>query len=276
MNILRRTLVILSLLALNACTGVIFHPIQPHLLTPQQLNLHSEDVYFSSGTLRLHGWWLHATGEPRGTIVFVHGNAENISTHIGSVFWLPAHGYDVFLFDYRGYGKSQGTPMLAGVHDDFHAALDYVYTRPGIDTNRIVVFGQSLGAAISVVGLAESPYKERVNGLVVEGTFSSYRGIAREKLAGSWLTWLFQWPLSWTINNDYKPLDAIARIAPTPLLIVHSTNDEIIPFHHAQRLYDAAREPKQLMRVEGVRHIHAFTQAQYQQKLLGWLEQVVR
>ena len=260
------------LLLLSSCTGQVFQPDKKTYVTPKMLHLRSDDVYFDSDGLRLHGWWLHANQAPKGIVLFAHGNAQNISTHIGSVYWLPAQGYDVFLFDYRGYGLSEGTPTLPGIHHDFAAALKYVFDRPDINKDNVFVFGQSLGAAVVLVATTTSPYKSRLRAVIAEGAFTSYRSVAQEKLAGSWLTWLFQWPLSFTINDDFRPIDDVAKISPTPLLLIHSEADEIIPFHNALELYAAAREPKKLWVVKNLSHIHTFTRPENQEKLLEYLD----
>lgn len=264
---------LLLVLMLSGCSGLIFLPEKKTYVTPAMLHLKSDDVYFHSGPYILHGWWLHAIGPPRGTILFVHGNAQNISTHIASVYWLPPHGYDVFLFDYRGYGQSTGKPDLPGIHQDYAAALNYVFHRPGANTHNVFVFGQSLGAAVVLVGTDTSPYKSRLRAVIVEGAFTSYRSVAREMFGDFWLTWLFQYPLSWTINDDYRPIDHIAGISPTPLLLIHSKTDEVIPFHNAIELYAAAKQPKTLWVVQHARHIQTFKNPEYREKLLEYLQQ---
>ena len=264
---------ILVLLVLPGCSGLIFMPEKKTYVTPAMLHIKSEDVYFHSGKYVLHGWWLHAKKPVKGTVLFLHGNAENISTHIASVYWLPAQGYDVFLFDYRGYGQSGGKPDLPGIHQDYAAALDYLFHRPAANKTNVFVFGQSLGAAVVLVGTDTSPYKSRLRAVIVEGAFTSYREVAREMFGRFWLTWLLQWPLSFTINDDYRPIDHIARISPTPILLIHSEQDEVIPFHHALDLYAAAREPKTLWVVKNIAHIHTFTKAKYRRKLLEYLQQ---
>lgn len=264
---------LLLLLALTACNSLLFYPDPDLVLTPTQLKLQSEDVYIQSGEAKLHGWWLPAQGHAKGTILFSHGNAENISTHIASVYWLPAQGYNVLLFDYRGYGQSTGTPDLPGIHQDFAAALDYVFHRPDVDKQQIFVFGQSLGAAVALVACANSPYKNQLRAIIVEGAFSSYRQIAKEKLNDSWFTWALQWPLSFTISDEFRPIDAIAQLSPTPLLLIHSESDEVVPFHHATELFAAAREPKQFWRMHGIAHIHTFNIKENQQRLVAYLEE---
>ena len=112
------------LLLISGCTHLIFQPLKPHLIDPAQHGIVAEEHYFTTkDKVRLHGWLLPAQGESRGTLLFLHGNAENISTHIRSVWWLPKHGYNVFLFDYRGYGRSEGNPTLDGSLLDLRAAM---------------------------------------------------------------------------------------------------------------------------------------------------------
>lgn len=266
----------LLLTGLLGCSGVFFQPYRTYVQTPDQLGLAYQDVYFnaSDGT-RLHAWFLPAPGKALGTILFLHGNAQNISTHIMSVRWLPARGFNVFLPDYRGYGASEGEPTLAGVQDDVDAALRTLLARPDVNPDRIVVFGQSLGGAIAIYNVAHSPYRQHIKALVVESAFASYRQIAREKLASFWLTWPFQWPLSWTVSDRYSPAEAVARISPIPLLIIHGDRDAIVPVHHGRQLYELAREPKQLWIVAGGGHIQAFQRQNYRDRFVDYLTAVL-
>lgn len=278
MKQLFRWLPALLLLALSGCSQVIFQPMSQQVIDPREHGIETWDIYFDAadGT-RLHAWFLPAqTGTPRGTILFLHGNAENISTHIGSVYWLPRYGYNVFLFDYRGYGLSEGEPTLDGVQMDFRAALEKVFSMEAVAPGRVAVLGQSMGAVTAITGLADSPYKQRVKALIVEGAVTSYRDVAREKLSGFWLTWPFQWPLALTISDEYRPIDKVDDISPLPLLIIHSRDDEVIPVHHALELFEAAREPKELWLLDNVRHIAAFTFKENRERLVQYLEKVMK
>ena len=263
----RPTLLFFSVLLLNGCTGLFFHPQSQLLQTPAQLKLAYEDVYFTTDdAVQLHGWWLPAsTEEVSGTVVFLHGNAENISTHIASVAWLPANGFNVFLFDYRGYGLSQGAPDLAGLHRDVEAALALVKQRVDVTPN-LFLFGQSLGASLAVTSLVSQANRDTIRALVIDSAFASYREIAQEKLAAFWLTWL-----SLGINDTYRPLEAISRLSPLPVLIIHGTADQVVPIHHAQRLYAAAKQPKQLWLISGKEHIQSLSNAPVRQRLLDYL-----
>ena len=255
---------------------MVFQPMKTMLRTPDQIGLQYRDQYFtSSDGTRLHGWWLPAEGKAQGTVLLLHGNAENISTHIGSVYWLPAQHYNVFLFDYRGYGLSAGEPSLDGAMMDVKSALRWLLARKDLDPGRIIVFGQSLGGALGVYALASTGMSHKIRALILDSTFSDYHRIARDKLSSFWLTWPFQYPLSWLISDRYSPVRQIARISPTPVLIVHSQADMIIPVDHARRLFAAAKQPKELWIVPDGAHISAFNQPEMRKKLLRYLDGVL-
>ena len=263
-------------ISLMGCNGVFFQPYREWVQTPDRLGLVYEDVRFQAndGT-SLHAWFLPAQGKAIGTILFLHGNAENISTHIGAVYWLPARGFNVFLPDYRGYGMSQGVPSFPGVQDDVNSALRTLLARKDVQAGRIVVFGQSLGGAIAIYNVAHSPYRQHIRALVTESAFASYHQIAREKLAHFWLSWPLQYPLSWTVSDAYSPSAAVAQISPIPFLVIHGDQDQIVPLHHGQRLFELAKEPKQLWIVKGGGHIEAFRHQAYRDQFVAYLTKIL-
>lgn len=251
----------------GGCTGVFFQPQATIVRTPDELGLAYEDVYFRTADgLVLNGWFLPARGRAHGTLLFLHGNAENISTHIGSVYWLPQQGFNVFLPDYRGYGRSQGKPTLPGLQEDIDSSVRYLIGRSDVDPRQLVVFGQSLGGALAVHYAAHSGYREHIRSLVIDSAFASYRDIAREKLAGLWLG-----PLAITVQDEYSPIRSIATISPIPVLIIHCENDVIIPVAHARRLYEAAKPPKDLWIIPNCGHIQALRAQAVRERFAAYL-----
>lgn len=261
---------------LGGCSQVFFQPDKRKIITPDQLGLAHEEVRFrTEDGLELYGWFLPAQGKALGTVLFLHGNAENISTHIVSVGWMPERQFNVFLFDYRGYGASQGRPTMSGVQQDVDAALRTLLARTDVDTRRIIIFGQSLGGSIAAYYVAHSTLRDYVRALVIDSAFSGYTDIAREKLAATWLTWPVQWLAALTIDDRFNPLQAIKLISPIPLLIIHGDRDTIVPVHHAQLLYDAAQDPKQLWVVPGAGHIQALHDDIQRDRFVDYLSNIV-
>jgi hypothetical protein len=162
------------------------------------------------------------------------------------------------------------------VQEDVDAAMRTLLSRPDVNPNRIVVFGQSLGGSIAIYNVAHSPYRRHIRALVVESAFASYRQIAREKLADFWLTWPLQYPLSWTVSDEYSPSDAVAGVSPIPLLIIHGDQDPIVPVDHGKRLFELARIPKQLWVVPGGGHIQAFQHQTYRDRFVAFLTEVLQ
>jgi fermentation-respiration switch protein FrsA (DUF1100 family) len=262
------------MLLLAGCTQLFFQPHRVQVHTPDQLGLAYQVVRFPTADgLELYGWFLPAKGRAAGTILHLHGNAENISTHIASVAWLPERGFNVFLFDYRGYGASNGQPSLYGAQIDIDAAMKTLLERNGVEKDRIVFYGQSLGGALAVYNVAHSRFRDHIRALVIESTFSSYIEIAREELASHWFTWPFQWLPSLTVDDRYSPLLAVKMISPIPLLIIQGDQDAIVPVDEARQLYNAALEPKQLWILPGAGHIQAMREEAERDRLVAYLRE---
>lgn len=276
-----RSVLLLSLLALSACSNLIFQPSNGYIYDPEKIQdyfkIKIEDVYFynSDGHL-LHGWFLpNQSGKTHGTILFLHGNGENISSHVRMVWWLARSGYNLFMPDYRGYGFSEGEPELEGAHRDVQAAMKTLLDMPKVNKNRLVLYGHSLGGAIATTSLADSPYRKHFRALIVENSFTRYRTAAREALGGFWLTWPLQYPLSWTIRDDFAPIEAISRISPIPVLFVTSSHDPVIAPDHSTELYQAAGEPRDHWVFESDRHT-VFHTEQRRSRLLAYLARALK
>ncbi|WP_454907735.1 alpha/beta hydrolase [Variovorax gossypii] len=244
----------LPLLLAGCVQSMFYYPDNVRYETPDVLGMRYEPVQFTSadGT-RLSGWFLPAADrknpkEAKGTVVHFHGNAQNMSTHWRFVAWLPKQDYNVLVFDYRGYGQSEGKPEPKGVFEDSNAALNYVRSRQDVDPERLFVFGQSLGGtnAIAVVG---SGNRAGVKAAAIESTFYSYSSIANDKFKGAGLM----------VSDEYAASKYVAAVSPIPLLFIHGTADQVIPVEHSKRLLADAREPKRLIEVQGAGHLEPMT-----------------
>ena len=271
------TLLAITTLLQTGCSSVFFYPDNATYITPDRLNLEYEDIYLKTADGEtLHGWWLPApTDEPaKGTIYFLHGNAQNVSAHILNAAWLPEQGYNVFTIDYRGYGQSTGAPDIEGALHDVETGLRWLAQRRADSEHPLYILGQSLGGALGIALASEWVQRDEqpeLNGIILDGTFSGFRYIAREKLDLFWLTWPFQYPLSWTIPDDYEGTDRIAGVSPVPVMIIHSVRDGIIPFEHGVRLYEAAEQPKEFLQTD-TPHAATFVIPAYREAVLEFME----
>ncbi len=264
-------LFLLILFLLSGCNRLFFHPTTAEILTPDKLGLKYENIYITTpDNVKIHGWHLPATGAKKGSIIFFHGNAQNITTHIASVYWLPKYGYSVYIFDYRGYGQSQGQPSIEGLIIDANSVINYV--SQSLNEGNIVIFGQSLGGAIAINAIAELESKDHIKGIVIDSSFSGFRKIAREKLSELWLTWMFQYPISLAFSASYDFGIAAEKIAPIPLLVIHGNADHIIPFHHGKAIFRAASPPKILWEIDGGKHIDSMTKKKIRDDFVKFLD----
>jgi uncharacterized protein len=253
---MRSIAALLLAFCLTGCTQAFFQPSSAIATTPGQYGLEYQRMEFKAedGT-GLFAWFLPARGAPRGTVLYLHGNGENISTHFANVAWMPAAGFSVMALDYRGYGGSEGTPSLKGIQLDIDAAMGALLARPDVDAERIFIFGQSLGGALAIYYGAHTNQRAHVRAIIADSPFSDYRLITQEKLASTPLTWAFQWLPLFTVDNDYSPQASVRALSPIPLLLIHGDHDGIVPVDHSQRLYERAADPKELWVLPGVGHI---------------------
>lgn len=241
---------------ITGCNHLFYYPDSTVRLTPSQLNLKYEDISIETKDgEKLSGWFIHAKNDaPRATILHFHGNAENISTHFMYFSWLTEEGFDLIVFDYRGYGASTGEPSRNGLLLDSTAALSW--TRNNSRTKDLFIVAQSLGGAVVIPAFVKDPVNG-VKAIVLDSTFASYRSITRQKLSSIWLTWPLQWPLSFLVSDELSPIDFIQKVH-VPLLFLHSLKDPVVPFESGCALYLAAPQPKELWEVKWGGHTSAF------------------
>lgn len=251
----------------------------PHVTVPSRFGYDYEDVFLQAAdNTRLHGWLIAPSrehgGPPRGTIYFLHGNAENISTHFRATLWLLNHGYEVFALDYRGYGLSEGKPDVPEVFNDIDAGANWLLDRRRQQHSpALFIYGQSLGGSLAISHAQRSKMiVEQFDGLISEAAFTRFDTIARHVASRHWLTWSAQYPAQWLIGRQYDPLDAIATLDTLPKLLIHSRDDQIIPIHFGLALMEAAAEPKQWLVTTGP-HIRAAANPAVREAILGFLQQ---
>jgi len=217
---------------------LIYFPDAHHVTTPDREGLPYDPVTFSTKDgCSLDGWYIPA-GKARGTVLFCHGNAGNISHRIDSIRLFHDLDMNVFIYDYRGYGKSTGKTTEKGTYGDAEAAWRYITDVQGIDGDTVVIFGRSLGGAVAAYLAA----KMSPRALIVESSFTSVPALGAE---------IYRFfPVRILSRFDYPTIHFIADIS-CPVLVAHSTDDDIIPYGHGRELYAAAREPKWFLDMRG-------------------------
>ncbi len=217
---------------------LLYFPSRTLAATPADAGLEYEEIALRAedGT-RLSAWFLPAAAA-RGAILFCHGNAGNISHRLESLQLFHQLGFAVLIFDYRGYGQSAGSPSEEGTAQDAAAAWQYLRRTRQLPPERIVVFGRSLGGAVA----ARLAASEKPGALIIESAFTSMPDLA----AG-----LYPWlPARWLCRFKYDTRLSLQRLG-CPVLIVHSREDEIVPFGHGERLFATAKEPKTFLEIHG-------------------------
>ncbi len=200
----------------------------------QECSIRTEDG------VTLHAWFA-SVDTPLATLLISHGNGGNISHRSELMRRLLRTGFNVLMYDYRGYGKSEGSPDEEGVYKDGRAAFDYVLTLHGVDPKRIVLWGTSLGGAVAIDVATHRP----AAALILESTFSSAKDLARS-------VYPFL-PARFFLRSQFNSIDKIRNIT-IPVLSMHGNRDAIIPFALGRKLFDAANEPKQFYEIEGADH----------------------
>lgn len=206
--------------------------------TPADAGWTYEDVFITTGDgLRLHAWFV-AAEQSTATLLFFHGNAGNISHRLDSIAIMRELGLDILIIDYRGYGLSEGKPSERGTYLDARAAWDYLVDVRKVPPARIVVFGRSLGGAVA----AHLASQTRPAAVILESCFSSALDMARR---------LYPFMPARLITRLKYPVKDYVQRMNSPLLVVHSRSDEIIPFSMGQAIFDAAPEPRQFLEIRG-------------------------
>jgi fermentation-respiration switch protein FrsA (DUF1100 family) len=227
--------------------GVVLYIMQPKFLyspvrevssTPAELGLDFTNVVFKSADdLDLSGWYIPAESS-KLTVLFCHGNGGNIGHRLDSINIFHNLGLNCFVFDYRGYGNSQGKPSEEGTYMDAMAAHKWLTEEKKTPPEDIIIFGRSLGGTIA----ARLASKVEARALVVESAFTSYVDIGKEYYP--------YMPVRWFARFDYKTIDYIRNVH-CPVMLIYSRNDGVVPYKFGLELYEAANEPKEFIEIFG-------------------------
>lgn len=238
------TLVLYAVVLVSCENRIIYHPYKyPEGEWSASANsaLRVEEVWFRAADgVKLHAWYFPSE-DPRATVLFFHGNAGNLTHRVENIKHLTPLGLNVFIFDYRGYGKSEGSPGEAGLLQDSQAAYDTLVKTRNVPPETLILFGRSLGGAFA----ADVAFKNPAAGLILESAFTDARDMARKMFPIL--------PVGWAIRSRLDAVNKVPHIT-IPKLFFHGTEDEVVPYRLGRKLYEAAAEPKQWYDIQGAGH----------------------
>ncbi|MBU1155444.1 MAG: alpha/beta hydrolase [Proteobacteria bacterium] len=232
-------------LSLLGCDGFIerqvFYPEREYYAQPADFGLTAQDVWLTTTDgVRLHGWYLPAPGASN-LVLFCHGNAGNISHRLENLALLNRAGMAVFIFDYRGFGQSQGKPSEQGMYLDAEAAWQWAQGQAQSQGGRVVIFGRSLGG-VAATYLAS---RQQPAGLILESTFTNLGAMAKSFFP---LPGLESW-----LGGRFNSLGRAPQVS-CPVLMLHGDADQVVPYRLGQELYEALPQPKRFITLQGAGH----------------------
>lgn len=220
----------------------IFYPTREIPVTPPVIGLGFEDVYFKTQDgVTLNGWFIKAPNG-RCTLLCFHGNAGNLGHRLEKIALFHRLGVNIFIIDYRGYGKSEGKPTEEGVYQDALAAYDYLLTRRDVDPDKIIGYGDSLGGAVAV----DLATKKKLACLIIDSSFTSVADLSKT---------IFPFVPPFLLTTKMDSASKVKNIS-VPKFFIHSINDEIVPFALGKKLFDAAAQPKEFLEITGGHNIN--------------------
>ncbi len=248
----------LILFTLTGCNHLFYFPTADVYYPPENLKLKYEKVAFKSadGTA-LTAWFIPTVKKKvKGTIVQFHGNAENMTSHYMSLVWLVQEGYNLFTFDYRGYGASAGKPTQKGTVEDGVAAISEALKKHS--GGAFIVWGQSLGGAILQASLERVSDLQKVDLIILESTFTSYRKVAASLFKRGAVTW-FLVPLTYVLISDRHAGMKFLENNHIPVLIVHDEHDQTVPYENGLDIYNRTRAKKTFWSFTDGAHTRGFS-----------------
>ncbi|HUS72266.1 MAG TPA: alpha/beta hydrolase [Sedimentisphaerales bacterium] len=238
----------------------LYCPVREVPYTPDEIDLDFENVVLKTKDgLRLSGWYIPAENA-EFTVLFCHGNGGNMMHRLDSINIFHNLGLSCFIFDYRGYGSSEGKPTEEGTYLDVMSAYQWLTEEKKISPEDIIIFGRSLGGSIA----AQLAAKVEAGSLIIESGFTSYVDIGRKFYP--------YMPVRWFARFSYRTIDYLSDVR-CPVMIIHSRNDDVVPFEFGQDLYEAANEPKEFVEIFGSHNDGFLVSAEiYKKAWTKWLK----
>lgn len=270
----KKYFLLLLIMMLSSCSHLFYFPDSNKYASPESFNLDYENIYFdSTDHVRLHAWHLKAK-KPKGIVLFFHGNAQNLSSHFLSAGWIVNHGWDVFIFDYRGYGLSHHvSPTQKGLYEDGLSAINFTRNlMKKRNINRLVVLGQSLGGNVAMRVLQDTK-REDIELVILDSTFLSYKKMAVDKLASNWITWILS-PLGFVlVSDEYSPKKWMKDFD-RPLIVIHGEEDRVVPVKFGDEINQVVKAEHTYWRIPKGIHTDVFHlhEKKYRKMLLTVLD----
>ncbi|WP_127718180.1 alpha/beta hydrolase [Halobacteriovorax sp. HLS] len=265
-------------LLFSSCSNLFYFPTDYFYADPKTQDIEYSDIDFkSTDDTQLHGWLMtsNKVKKKKGLILYFHGNAQNLTSHWLNLGWLTKKGYDIFIFDYRGYGLSKGQANQQGLNKDSIAALNWAYEKQR-DYPKFIVYGQSLGGAVSMRALKDFKHRDEIDLYILDSTFISYQSIAFDKLKNAGVFVVLS-PLSYIlVSDEYAARDFVSKIE-IPTLVIHGQKDPIVPYKFGQEIYQKlSTKKKWWWSVEDGGHTDIFwpKNLKYRSKFVTFLDEL--
>lgn len=264
-----RAIITLFVFISVGCSHMLYYPTTFKYVDETSLKYRPTEVILNEDNKsEIIGWYFEAPLERRKntTFIFFHGNGQNMSSHFQYLYWILDYGYSFLIFDYAGYGVSEGSPSPENTVDDGKRMINWIVAnRPN---DRLAIFAQSLGGNVALRSMSEA---SAVNYclVVVESSFFSYKEVSSEILKKSWLTWLFQW-VPYLVISDSKSISTnVNQLPDTDYIFIHGRNDNIVPYELGVDLYKKIIRKKQFWEVSSGGHLGAFVRrSDFRERLL--------
>ena len=260
---------ILGAFSLIGCQHMLYYPSRTRYINPEKLKYTPEEISVnSSHGQKLVAWHFKSNKEgslSRPIILFFHGNAQNLSSHFMSLYWILEEGFDFLIFDYPGYGGSEGSPTPKSTVES--GLLFWKHIKNQFPNRKVAIFGQSLGGAVALKVATLIHAESELCLVAVDSSFASYQRVAQKVLARNWVTWPIQWLAYLLLSDSESPDGKISEISPIPILVIHGKKDQVVEYELGKEIYEQAKDPKYFWSVENGGHIESFANLEYGNKL---------